>query len=345
MREIEIAGAQVLRWYRVDNLLAAIVEGSRRKDNGATMKSIDQYKMYELGGRLQHVKDVARRENASAWDQVFALMSAKSSVVELLEGEAMEISFCRDAASELTRLMDACLNALGGSKVNEKEPLEDWQIYQVAKQIDIFEHQLNAEMKRIAAYAVPKRGIFDTERLVSAAEASIPEQLRQVMPEMASTEFRASGRCLAFGLYSASGFHAMRAVETLLRAYHKLFVTTEKSPKTMGEMAKELEDLAKGSRATNGPSVEVVRLLKDVTKFDRNPLMHPNAVLGETDATLLFNRAHGLLIVMALEIAERGPQESSEGIAELPEDASSTAMLTGTDLQPKSKSKQEKSLL
>ena len=183
---------------------------------------------------------------------------------------------------------------------------EPWHWYSIANGVEVFEHQFSAELKKTAAYAVPERGIFKTEGLVDTADNHIHETVRDMMPRFARAEFQAAGRCLAFGLYSASGFHSARAVESVLRQYHRNFLPAQNSDaQTMGQMASALDDMHSAKkRAKNLPRQNTIRHLRDFTNFDRNPLIHKTVVLEELDALTLFNAAASVIVEMAKELVE-----------------------------------------
>lgn len=278
---------------------------------GGIVKPVDQFPIYELGVALGQLRDVCSRSAAAAMDQLQALWTAESHLRKLLGGQPFTISFCRDAAESLHRdVRRAYAHFKHDTEESfdpSKPPLETWALYGVRTNLDIFEHQFSAEIKKTATYAVPQRGIFNTELLVDHAEAHIPESLRSAVPEFAVSEFQAAGRALAFGLFSASGFHSARAVECVLKAYYVSFLgEPKKDEMPMGLMASHLADarVAKENEGKVLPRESTIRHIKDVTNYDRNPLMHKNITLDEVEATTLFNSAVGAIVAMTKELTE-----------------------------------------
>ena len=275
----------------------------------ADVKLIDQFPLYEMGGALRYLKDVCNQDTTNSYTQLFALHGARQHLQTLIGGEPISVSYCKGSAASLLELIKLHLQHFTRNEASPPEappPIEPWRLNRIKAQIEIFEHQFSAELKKTAIYAVPKRGIFDTEELVDAAEKHLPEAIHSILPGVATSEFRAAGRCLAFGLFSASGFHAMRAAESVLRNYYRMFKgEPSKKDLTMGLMASHLIDLTASTSDVMKPNPGTVRSIKDVTAFDRNPLMHPNIVLDETDATILFNRAQIMITDMAREIMDR----------------------------------------
>ena len=74
----------------------------------------------------------------------------------------------------------------------------------------------------------------------------------------------------------------------------------------MGLMASHLQDrIDCKDLALVKPIEATIRAIQDVTTYDRNPLTHKELVLNEDDAALLFNRAQGMIFLMAKELMDR----------------------------------------
>ncbi len=273
------------------------------------MKLFDQYPLYELGGSLQQLKSAMARD-AKPFDQLVAVFDASSHVSRLLKGQPLEISYCRDTAERLKALLDTASEEFRNKEegaYRAEKALHTWTASQIKSAIEVFEHQFSAEVKKTPVYAVPRRGIFDTERLVETADSHLPDSIRRTIPKFAVSEFRQAGRCLAFGLFSASGFHALRAAECALKQYYAAFLgDAKKDDITMGLIASHLKDRleAKDTRLPK-PNAATLRTIADITSFDRNPLTHKELELTEDDAAMLFNRAQGMISMMAREIIDR----------------------------------------
>jgi hypothetical protein len=313
-----------------------------RLHQGDDVKLFDPFPLYEIGGVLRHLKDVCEKEVPDGFDQLIALWSARKQIEPLLAGELIVLSYCRDAASELaaiTQALEATVSAPGsGSPPEGPSVIPTYQMRRLKEKIEIFEHQLSAELKKTAAYLVPERGIFKTEGLVEEAEKHIHASVRDAVPEFAQQEFRAAGRCLAFGLYSASGFHSARAVESVLKEYYAIFLGPPPDI-SMGQMAARLDEMksAKNKRPKL-PRENTVRHIKDVANFDRNPLMHKNVTLEEIDATTLFNSALGVILEMSKELIEH-QKSASHAVAVIGGAAADLGLLADPTSEKKGRSK------
>lgn len=213
------------------------------------------------------------------------------------------LGFCEEMLSSET---DTGLNVVGD------DPVDSYKLSFWKNLIERFEHNLAAELRGEATYFVPTTGIYQTSLLVEAAEDHVPSELHIMLPDIARNDYRSAGRCLAFGLFTASGFHAARAVEAMLGAYHDGFCEPLGNEKpTMNDFLSGLEGLKKGEGQVV-PAKKTLRTVREFKDLDRNPLMHPRAVLSETDARVHFDLAAAAIIAMAremIDIGDRGKQE------------------------------------
>jgi hypothetical protein len=94
-------------------------------------------------------------------------------------------------------------------------------------------------------------------------------------------EIDEAGRCLACTLYTASGFHILRSVEMAVKAY--VFMQNGGNLPKLNQRSwgKYIELL------TGKVSEKVLDALR-ILKGKRNPLMHPQHVLNESQAVSLF---------------------------------------------------------
>jgi hypothetical protein len=266
-----------------------------------SVKLINQFPIYELGGSLRVLKATCGRSGADAIDQLYSMWRASTSLREVLAGD-QSLHFCRRAAEDLLDELERKTNAVQKTQDGQPVSFEAWELTGIRNKVDIFEHQLSAELAKTASYAVPTRGIFDVELLSENAERHIHETVRQHISDFAIVEFRNAGRCLAFGLYSASGFHSARAVENVVRTYYARFIGPPPD-KPMGLLTSHLGDLLTKENAPLRPKENTIRHMRDVTNFDRNPLIHRGVELEEIDAMTLFNSALGVIVEMTKELA------------------------------------------
>ncbi len=90
-----------------------------------------------------------------------------------------------------------------------------------------------------------------------------------------------STKCIAFELPSAAAFHLHRANEATLAAYFDVVSGGAKPPrqKTMGAYLKRMRDLGVGH-------AKVLAALDQLRDLHRNPVMHPQDFLKDTDEAI-----------------------------------------------------------
>lgn len=188
---------------------------------------------------------------------------------------------------------------------DEKDPpVKEWELNWIRSAVGEFETVFAEEMRETATYFVPRRGIYHTPALVDAADNTFPADLQPHIPQKAKDDWKAAGRCLAFNLLSASGFHVARAVEACLEVYYQLF--SGKPGATLHgwkDYISALEKIAE-KEPTPCPSKKTLTELDQMREDYRNPIVHPRVVLTEGDARMLFANGESLIIAMAQEIAE-----------------------------------------
>jgi hypothetical protein len=168
--------------------------------------------------------------------------------------------------------------------------------------LEKFETLLSTEMGEATTYFVPPRGIYSTAALIDFADKSFPGEIASYVPEKAKTDWRAAGRCLAFNLFSSSGFHVARAVEAAMESYYQLFSGKPgKTLRSWDDYHKELQKIKQGN-PTPSPEEKTLVEFDQMRQDFRNPIVHPRVTLEEADARILFNNGESLIIAMAGEI-------------------------------------------
>lgn len=117
------------------------------------------------------------------------------------------------------------------------------------------------------------------------------------MGETALAEYRNAGRCFAFGLWTATGYHACRAVEAVMRGYYRAHTAKDDAKlKMWGEIIDELKKLV------SGPAGKTLFYLEQIKDNERNPLAHVRVVLDEQDADMLLDSTKVVMQLMAREM-------------------------------------------
>lgn len=277
------------------------------------MERINQFGFYEIGKQLKSVFSL--RGDVSPSEALMPLMDCRLAVMKLKDVDFFPLILCRNEVEAIEEVLDRIFSEYfevvdsSGVKTfrwsrSEDPPIPGWRLNYLRHCIEVFERVFGAELRSAATYYVPRRGIFFTPSLIDEADKTFPAELRSFIPEKTQSEWRQAGRCLAFNLLSASGFHVARSVEGMLESYHGIFCASgRRGPKTWKDYVDDLaSELAGQTQAS--PSNRVIAAITQMKDDYRNPLMHPRVVLSEADARMLLSNGESLIICMSSEIQE-----------------------------------------
>jgi hypothetical protein len=269
---------------------------------------VNQYPLYELGKLLRAV--AAYTGEVPATTPFFDLFAASNALELLLKGKPFPISISRDAVSALLNSVQAIWNEhylekkADGTHGNfrfpqqDDPPILDWRWNSVRFALGNFETIFSTEMSQATTYFVPSRGIYSTTALIDTADQTFPTDIGGHIPDKARADWRSAGRCLAFSLLSATGFHVARAVEATLEVYYQLNTGKTGTLNGWHDYIQALEAVT----GTPSPAAKTIAELKQMKDDYRNPVMHPRVTLTENDARMLFDNGESLIIAMAEEI-------------------------------------------
>jgi hypothetical protein len=282
------------------------------------MDRADLFRVYELGGTIRSIPLHDGVTLAAIFGPLFQARTALDTL--LGKDPQAKVDVCRAAAIEFKRALDALFNEYFIDKEKGEFTYPDdaktrevfqWDLWAVRPALQNFEAVFRADMQIAATYWVPQRGAYGTRDLVDHFERSFLPELVPAIGMQALMEYRNAGRCFAFGLWTAAGYHSCRAVEAVLRPYYRLLSKKEdKEGKTWGNFIDEMEAQAVEPKAGE----KTLFYLRQIKDNERNPLMHVRVVLDEQDADLLLGAAKNVIVMMAREIAAIKEPEG-EGVA------------------------------
>src|SRR5262245_28715011 len=169
--------------------------------------------VYSLATSLEPVLGIAA--NSKVQDNWFALIIAQGTLEELLNKSVFSQSL-RSTRAPAAALLESL------RRYNEKEGddvLQQWEANHLTYQFNQFKTVLLAEMETLNAHFVTQKRGYDTATLMSVAEVIFPPDLPIKVPE-AVFDIREAGKCIAFELPTAAGFHLHRANESILHRYY-----------------------------------------------------------------------------------------------------------------------------
>ncbi len=280
------------------------------------MERINQFDLYTLG---QQLKALTRFDNAgpvSANEAFQVIIAARAALNRLLAGNPTPLGVSRTTAQQLKEQLDTIWtnhfmveDEDGTKKFKFPEenaaPIAAWSWRWMCTALERFETVFQEDMREAAAYVVPRRGIYSTASLVDRADETFPAEVSGFIPDKAKRDFRAAGRCLAFNLLTASGYHVGRAVEGMLESYYQFFCNKPVT-ETLNGWKDYIEALDKVRKAGTFPdnqlSEKTLKELDQMREDYRNPLAHPRVELNESEARMVFSNGESLIIGMAGEL-------------------------------------------
>jgi hypothetical protein len=287
---------------------------------GIDVERINAYGFYSVGQNLKGIHD--HTGNVPLAEAFWVLHHCRQTMTKLIAGDPVPLGFALSRAHRLQQQITLMWNQYFIVKNDKGEnefqypkddapPIYQYEWTNLRTALSDFETVFSDAMTEAATYFVPRRGIFQTSALVDKADESFPAEIRGFIPDKAKLDWQAAGRCLAFNLLTASGFHVARAVEGTLEAYYQLFSGKRgKELPSWHEYIQALEQLS-SSRGAIKPSAKTVAELQQMKNDYRNPIAHPRVVLTEPEARILFDNGESLIIAMAQEIGAFKETESA----------------------------------
>jgi hypothetical protein len=221
-----------------------------------------------------------------------ALYVAESALEPLLSQSVFRLRTCATAGAQLLNTIRELSTKIDRMSPEEKaKPLDFMDVYNITAGLTQFEAVLAAELAMSPLYVVTQTAGFDTAYLIDSGSALFPVDLGVKVPS-ALRDVENGTRCIAFELWTASGFHFHRANESVLRAYWDAVSGGKDRPENpnMGVLLAAMIKTGIGDP-------KVITSLRDLKDYHRNPLLHPEHSLESLDeAVALMNQVHNAMV-------------------------------------------------
>lgn len=177
-----------------------------------------------------------------------------------------------------------------------KEKLKTFEFAELSRLQNDFRGAWLAELNTLDSYLVAKKEPYDTFILLTRGETLFPAELWDKAPD-AIADAREAGKCLAFELPTACGFHVFRVVETVLRRYYAVVTSGKAQPKV-----RSIGIYTNAIRNANVGDEKILSVLDGIAKLHRNPLIHPEVVLTMEEAKATVGMAQSAVMAMLTAI-------------------------------------------
>lgn len=228
------------------------------------MQKVRAWGFYNLGGAIHAISGLKagtplRDIDNMVYDAWYALIDLKVNPL-LLE------SFCQNEREALERELDCLSERCKNSPDDLLGEIEAQDLSEAARK---FENVLESRLSDMKIYYVSQTEWFSTDTLVEQGEKLLPSKVSWRLSDYAKNEMRQAGRCIAFELPSAAGFHIIRTLESVIRDYYDVVTNGKARPKneSMGVLIAELE------KEDNADKL-ILSALRQIKDLHRNPYIH-----------------------------------------------------------------------
>ncbi len=183
--------------------------------------------------------------------------------------------------------------------------------------IQHFTNSLFFDLNLAESYMITQKRDRNMSILIYSAEQALSRRTIEQLSESCLKDIKEAGRCLAFDLPTACGFHIFRALETVVLMYFPVLYIPypDEKRRNLGTYILLLrganqygnKDAQKnlicreGALKVNNKITGMLTHLKDVY---RNPLIHPEVTLTDDEAVSTFQFAISAIDVMVHDIIE-----------------------------------------
>lgn len=231
--------------------------------------------IYTLASQLRPIDDL--KSESTNFQTYFVLNTAAKGLRDLFSGNALGLNAAWSKGRALQTLVEKLLEDIFKDPDKFNEPLDPYTFTELKRVFTTFEITFKAELSVANLYAVTPKGAYDTNLLAEYGLHAFPKSLAEKVPE-AANDAKQAARCLAFDLPTAAAFHLHRAHEAVVHSYFKNIAPDITPPlkQPLGIWINELEKVS-------GKHDVVVAALKDINRLHRNPVLHPETSLTDSE--------------------------------------------------------------
>lgn len=241
--------------------------------------------------------------------------------IQKLLREFAEVKENREDLPDATSDADELVKQL--QTIIEKDPFPSVTMQEhsdLRYRIQTFRDRLCANLGKVYSFVLEDKGGRSVKTLFTKAITLVDEKAIPHLSPFVVENIEEAGKCWVADRLTATGFHAMRSVECVLRRYVEL--VTGRKPEShnkrgdtipdgfgtiINHLTTELDKL-KASKTPFGQLDLAIGMLRPLCKLYRDGLSHPELEkLGEEDAKIAFNQGVDVISRMILDATTGGP--------------------------------------
>ncbi|MBU1303928.1 MAG: hypothetical protein KKF33_00200 [Alphaproteobacteria bacterium] len=231
-------------------------------------------------------------------DNAAELLGNARGFLEIL-GDKSQFPLLLDASRPLVWALQAEIEGALSSLDRGGEALENFAQHKAAI-LDVsarLNGLLDADLAHQPVYHVFPKRAYDVGILTSDATQIFSPQVRASLNEEETFNLKEAGRCLAFEVSTAAGFHIFRALDSILQRYVRIAKGSLPKNRNWGQYIKTLEE--------SGVDKKITSVLFQIKEFHRNPIVHPDERLDTEGALSLIGIAESALSMMVADMEIR----------------------------------------
>lgn len=250
------------------------------------IQRLNCYIFYSIGRQIAHAEDLIRTFQrrhdpllATDVQGYFGALKGPLHTITIKDKRNPFPAPVQDAAEQVKKRLHFVEHPSDGEGIVSKIDLEA-----LAESVQQLQTVFQFEAPRFPIFVAARRGMYNSNDLIDHAEEHLTDETMAATPEQCRIDIRAAGRCLAFDMETASAFHMLRAIESMIKAYyHRLTGKTfpeAKIPRNWGKYIDALRD--------EGALDSILAQLEIIKTVQRNPILHPEENVGRDDGLRLF---------------------------------------------------------
>ncbi|HJR07521.1 MAG TPA: hypothetical protein VJ842_09705 [Pyrinomonadaceae bacterium] len=252
------------------------------------MQQVNAWSLYTFGYVVHAIRHI---QPATPLANLTSSMSAAYERLELIIQaggyHAPLPRRCIESAQQLHAMIAVVMNE---ARTNPGELINHQHLVNLRASLDFFEQALSHAFDDVPFFVATEKGTHRTSKLLVKADENLPQEVRNRLTNEIRDDIKAAGKCLAFDTPTAAGFHIIRAVEALIRAYHARATGT-----TLSTRSRSWGTYLTGLRK-HGADQKVIGMIEHIKDFYRNPIMHPQESLTPDEALSLFHTSLSAIV-------------------------------------------------